>query len=224
MFRKSLIGVVCFLLVQLFLSGLDTPEKFLGFKPGTDYKLAHYNQIKDYLVHVGKESPRVITTLIGKTTLHNDLVMAVISAEENIKNLETYTDITRKLSLAEVGDDEAKKLAAQGKAVVCSTCNLHSDEIGSNQMASQLLYDMATDNSPEMKLILDNVIFVFMPSVNPDGQIMVVEFYEKYKGTKYEGSSLPVIYHWYAGHDNNRDWFKFNLYLSSGNTPNLLYS
>lgn len=211
MFRKSVIGVICFLLVQMFVSGLDTPEKFFGFKPGADYELAHHNKIKDYFVKVGKESPRVVTQLIGKTTLNNDMVLSVISSEENIKNLDTYKDIVRKLSLAEVGDDEAKKLAAKGKAVVFVTCNLHSNEIGSNQMASQLLYDMATSDSPEMKKILDNVIFVFMPSVNPDGQIMVVEWYYKNKGTKYEGSFLPVLYHWYAGHDNNRDWFKFNL-------------
>jgi hypothetical protein len=70
---------------------------------------------------------------------------------------------------------------------------------------------MAVDNSPETKKILDNVIFVFIPSANPDGQIMVVEWYYKHKGTKYEGSFLPYLYHWYAGHDNNRDWFKINL-------------
>jgi hypothetical protein len=36
---------------------------------------------------------------------------------------------------------------------------------------------------------------------------MVVEWYRKYVGTKYEGGRLPWLYHPYVGHDNNRDWY-----------------
>ena len=211
MIKRNAVLVLIMLLMTTAMVGLETPEQFLGFKPGTDRELAHYNKIKEYFIKVGSESPRVNTYLIGKTTLNNDMVMAVISSEENIKHLEEYKTISRKLSLAEVDEKEARELAAKGKPIAFITCNLHSNEIASSQMALVLLYKMATDNSPGTKKILDNVIFVFLPSVNPDGQIMVVDWYYKYKGTKYEGSELPYVYHWYAGHDNNRDWFKINL-------------
>ena len=46
-----------------------------------------------------------------------------------------------------------------------------------------------------------------MPSSNPDGQIMVTDWYRKYVGTKYEGGRQPFLYHHYIGHDNNRDWY-----------------
>lgn len=209
--KKYVIGMISVLFLHFFLLGLDSPEKFLGFKPGTDGRLVHYNQVKDYFLKVGEESPRVDVQLIGKTTLNKDMVMAVISSEENLKNIAAYKEISRQLSMATVGEQEARELAARGKVVVFVTCNLHADEIGSSQMALDLLYFMATDDSREIKHILHEVIFVFMPSVNPDGQAMVVEWYEKYRGTKFEGSDLPYIYHYYAGHDNNRDWFKFNL-------------
>ncbi|MGD2085863.1 MAG: M14 family metallopeptidase [Candidatus Aminicenantes bacterium] len=211
MIKRNSLLVLIMLLMTTVLVCVETPEQFLGFKPGTDRELAHYNKIKAYFIKVGSESPRVNTYLIGKTTLNNDMVMAVISSQENMKHLEEYKAVSRKLSLAKVEEKEARELAAKGKAIVFITCNLHSNEIASSQMALELLYKMATENSPDTKKILDNVIFVFIPSANPDGQIMVVEWYYKHKGTKYEGSFLPYLYHWYAGHDNNRDWFKINL-------------
>lgn len=211
MIKKNVVVVFIMFLMTTALVCIETPEQFLGFKPGTDRELAHYNKIKEYFIKVGSESPRVNTYLIGKTTLNNDMVMAVISSEENLKQLAEYKTISRKLSLAEVDEKEARELAAKGKPIVFITCSLHADEVGASQMAPELLYKMATENSPGTKKILGNVIFVFIPSANPDGQIMVVEWYYKQKGTKYEGSELPYLYHWYAGHDNNRDWFKINL-------------
>ena len=61
--------------------------------------------------------------------------------------------------------------------------NIHSTEIGSSQMVVELVYRLATDNSPQIKKILDNVILVLEPSANPDGQIMVTDWYNKYLGT-----------------------------------------
>src|SRR5207249_2562115 len=54
---------------------------------------------------------------------------------------------------------------------------------------------------------LDNVIFVLVPSFNPDGQIMITDWYNKNAGTPWEYSPLPELYHKYTGHDDNRDAF-----------------
>jgi hypothetical protein len=137
--------------------------------------------------------------------------MAVISSEANQKELEKYTDITRQLAQAEIDPQAAERLAASGKAIVFVTCNLHATEIASSQMAMELAYLLASGTSTEIQGILDNVILVLFPSVNPDGHIMEVEWYNKYKGTEYEGTGVPWLYHWYAGHDDNRDWFKISL-------------
>ncbi len=190
---------------------LQTPEQFLGFKPGSDRNLAHYNQIKAYFEQLSRESSRLKTFTLGKTTLGNDLFMAVISNESNLKELEKYTNITRKLAQGEVEAAAAEQLAAGGKAIVFVTCNLHSTEIASTQMAMELGYLLAAGSGGDIQDILENVILVLFPTVNPDGQIMEVEWYNKTKGTEYEGSGTPYLYHWYAGHDNNRDWFKISL-------------
>ena len=76
-------------------------------------------------------------------------------------------------------------------------------------MSLELVHQLATDDSPAVKKILDNVIFLLVPSLNPDGQIMVTDWFNKNVGTPYEASPIPYLYHPYVGHDNNRDMYMF---------------
>ncbi len=150
--------------------------------------------------------------------------MAIVSTEENIKNLDRYRDIVKQLSdPRKISDDLAKQLSKEGKVVVLVTCNIHSTEVGSAQMSMELVYDLITLKAPQnIMKALDDVIFIIMPSINPDGLTMVVDWYNKYLNTEYEGSSLPYLYHVYSGHDNNRDWFMFNL-PETKNVINIAY-
>src|SRR5262249_13650141 len=82
-----------------------------------------------------------------------------------------------------------------------------STEIGSSQMAMEWAYKLATAQDEETRRRLNDTIVLLVPSLNPDGQIMVTEWYRKNLGTRYEGGALPYLYHHYVGHDNNRDWY-----------------
>ena len=83
--------------------------------------------------------------------------------------------------------------------------NVHATEIGTNQGMNDILHRLATERSRWVDHILDNTIVLLIPSQNPDGQRMVVDWYRRNRGTPYEGSPLPELYQPYAGHDNNRD-------------------
>jgi hypothetical protein len=108
--------------------------------------------------------------------------------------------------------EEAKKLVKEGKLILLITCSLHAEEIAASQMSLELAYKLVKGETPfDAAKILDDVIVLLVPTSNPDGQQMEVDWYKKYLGTKYEGGSMPWLYHHYAGHDNNRDWFMFNL-------------
>ena len=209
--KKSLFFCTAIFTLTALAIAQQSPDQFLGFKLGSDRNLANYNQIKAYFQQLSRESPLVKTITLGKTTKGNDLFMAIISSANNLKELEKYTAITRQLAQAEIDPQAAEQLAASGKAIVFVTCNIHATEIASSQMAMELGYLLASGTSAEIRDILDNVILVLFPSVNPDGQIMEVEWYNKTKGTEYEGTGAPYLYHWYAGHDDNRDWFKISL-------------
>ncbi len=192
---------------------LKSPEEFLGFQVGADYKVADYETIQKYFKHLSENSKMIVYEEIGKTVQKRDMFMAIVSTEENIKNLERYRDIVQKLSdPRKISDGEAKQLAKDGKTVVLVTCNIHSTELGSAQMSMELVYNLITSKAPaKINEALNDVIFIIMPSINPDGLTMVVDWYNKYLNTEYEGSMLPYLYHVYSGHDNNRDWFMFNL-------------
>jgi len=208
----------------LYSQSLKSPEEFLGFKIGSDYKIADYETIQKYFKHLAENSGNIIYEEIGKTVRGKDMFMAIISTGENIKNIEKYRGIVKQLSdPRKTGEPTAAQLAADGKIVVLVTCNIHSTEIGSAQMSMELAHDFITGNAPApAQKALDNVIFIIMPSINPDGTTMVVDWYNKYLGTEYEGARMPYLYHDYSGHDNNRDWFMFNL-PETRNVVNIAY-
>jgi hypothetical protein len=98
-----------------------------------------------------------------------------------------------------------------GKAVVLQSMSLHATEIGGSQMAPELVYELLSRTDEEAQRILDNVVSIIVPSFNPDGEVMVTDWYRKTLGTEYEGVNYPSLYHKYTGHDNNRDAFMTNM-------------
>jgi hypothetical protein len=194
-------------LAQAPAASLQTPEQFLGFKVGADTKLARWDKIVQYIQLVASASDRVRVRELGKTTNGNPFISVEISAPDTLKNTERFKQLERRLYFqgGAPTDTERDEIFRSGKAVVLVTCNIHSTEIGSSQMAIELVHRLATENSPLVRKILDNVIFILVPSLNPDGQIMVTDWYNKNLGTEHEGSSMPWLYHPYVGHDDNRD-------------------
>jgi Zinc carboxypeptidase len=187
---------------------VPTPSEFLGFEVGADRRLADYRQIASYLKAVAAASDRVEIQVLGKTTLGEEMIMAVISSPENLRNKDKYKEIARKLADPRgLSKEQIDALASEGKTIFLLTCNIHSDEIGSSQMAMEWAYKLATAQDEETKRRLSTSIVLLVPSLNPDGQIMITEWYRKYVGTKYEGGRMPYLYHHYVGHDDNRDWY-----------------
>jgi len=217
---------ICFIISLSFLNAqsLKSPEEFLGFKVGADYKIADYETISRYFKHLSENTKYIHYQNIGKTSLGKDMFMAIISTPENIKSMEKYKKIVQQLSdPRKITEAQAANLAKEGKAVVLVTCNIHSTEIAAAQMSMELAYKIATSTAPEKtNKALKDVIFLLMPSINPDGTTMVVDWYNKYLNTEFENAGMPYLYHPYAGHDDNRDWFMFNL-VETRNVVNIAF-
>ncbi|MBV8208056.1 MAG: peptidase M14 [Acidobacteria bacterium] len=212
---RTLFRLAVFHLVALFAFTLQaqipSPEQHLGFPVGEDRKLADWEQVTTYFQKLAAAAPdRVRFEEIGKSTLGKPFVVVTISSPENMGQLAHYQQIQQRLSDPRgVSRDEAERLIHEGKAVVLITCTVHSTEVASTQTAMEFVYRLLTENTPEHQEILNNVIFLLVPSLNPDGQDMVVKWYRKYVGTPYEGAQPVELYHHYVGHDDNRDWYMF---------------
>jgi len=187
---------------------VPSPSQFLSLEVGADKKLADYKQIASYFQALKAASPRVDVEVLGKTTLGEDMFMAIISSEDNIRNQKRIRETAKKLADPRgLSEKEVAALAHEGKVVLLVTCNIHSTEIGASQMAMEWAYALATATDAATKKRLDDVVLLLVPSLNPDGQTMETEWYRKNLGTKFEGSRMPWLYHHYTGHDDNRDWF-----------------
>lgn len=188
-----------------------SPAEMFGFNPGDDYKLASYAQMEAYYRQLAAESDRVELSEIGESALGRPLFLLTISSAENLANQERYRNISEQLARARVDEETAQDLATEGKAVVWIDGGLHATEVAHGQMTSLLAHRVATEESVEMRHIRDNVIFLLMPEMNPDGLEIVRKWYESQLGTAYEQTNPPELYHHYVGHDNNRDFFMNNM-------------
>ena len=175
---------------------IPSPSHALKMAIGADRTLADYRQMSAYFEMLDIVSPRVEVQKLGKTTLGNEMIMVVISSEENIRNKAKIQEAAKLLADPRgVSDADLERLARDGKAVVLVTCNIHSNEIAASQMAMEWAHALANANDDETKKRLDDVVLLLVPSLNPDGQIMITDYYRKYVGTKYEGGRLPYLYH-----------------------------
>jgi hypothetical protein len=187
---------------------IPTPSQFLRFEVGADRQLADYKQISSYFRALADASPRMDLEVLGQTTLGVDMIMAVISSEENLRNkAKLKENATRLADPRGLSAPEVDALARDGKTILLVTCNIHATEIGASQMAMEWAHRLVTAQDAETRKRLGDVVLLLVPSLNPDGQTLVTEWYRKHLGTKYEGIRLPYLYHHYVGHDNNRDWY-----------------
>lgn len=202
-----------FILVNIFCAQsqnttkITTPKEHFGFQPGSEGNLYTYEQLIDYLQILDKHSDRLKMEPIGESPMGKPMYALFMSSEKNIENLEELKKMNREIMLnPNLSEAAQSKLVDQAKVFVLGTLSMHSNEVGPMTAASLIAYDYATKQDPDMLSYFEDVVYMMVPNHNPDGQNMVVENYLKYKGTKYEGATLPGLYHKYVGHDNNRDF------------------
>ena len=188
------------------VSPIVRPSDVLGFEPGADSMLADWKQVSGYVTTLAQRSEFVHVDTLGRTTEGRPFLLVTITAPANqarlsaIKGAQALLADPRRLT-----DSALRDIRRTQPAVILISNNIHSTEVASSQMGMTLAYRLATD--PELTRLLDSVVVLLIPSMNPDGLDTVVSWYRRYKGTRYEGGPLPWLYHKYVGHDNNRDWF-----------------
>jgi hypothetical protein len=191
---------------------LPTPEAQLGFRPGSDGKLATAEDIEKYFQTIAGASDRVKLVDLGATTEGHRTIAALISSPANIRNLDQIKAANQQLAdPRRISEEDARRLASTHKAVIAIGASIHATEAGATQTAVELLYTLASTADEAALHQLDNLVVIIIPMLNPDGHRLVVDWYNTNKATAFEGGPMPWPDHKYAGHDINRDAFMMNL-------------
>ena len=209
--RLVVLALVCGSVAASAQSRIPTPESILGFVPGAEHKLATYDQTIEYFKKLDAASDQMTLVEAGTSTQGRTFYFALISSKDNLRKVDRYREIARRLSRPEgLSEAQATALAREGKPLVHIDGGLHSTEVAGPQHTLLLAHDLlARQNDPQVARILDNVILMLWPTINPDGHQMVAEWYMKNIGTPNE--TLPRLYQEYVGHDNNRDGYMLNM-------------
>ncbi|MFV1987245.1 MAG: M14 metallopeptidase family protein [Gemmatimonadota bacterium] len=197
---------------QTLAQSIPTPESVLGHTVGEDFYLATYEESIEYFQRLDAATDRVRLEVVGETSFGRPVYLALISSAANLAELDRYREIAQRLAHPRgLSDGEARTLAEEGKAIVWIDGGLHASEVAAAQHTMQLAYDLVTgDDDPEIAAILDDVILMLWPSINPDGQTLIVDWYRSNLGNPHETASAPFLYQKYIGHDNNRDGYMIN--------------
>jgi hypothetical protein len=189
-------------------ASISTPRQEFGASIGDDYFLVTYTQLEEYWKKLDRQSDRMQLVDIGRTEEGRVQWMAVISAPENLEQLDRYKDISRRLSLAEgLTDDQARALAAEGKAVVWIDGGLHANEVLGAQQLIETVYQLVSRSDAETVRVLRDVIILAVHA-NPDGHELVANWYmHEREPTLRSLAGVPRAYQKYVGHDNNRDFY-----------------
>jgi len=190
---------------------IPSPEEYFGHRMGADRQLERWDRLVSYYDSLGTLSDRLIVEHVGLSTLGNPFLVIYASSPENLRNLDV---IKRRNAILQDPRGQSQGVIddaiENGKVVFVQSYGLHSTEVASSQSAAEIAYLFATRDDDEMLEILDETVSILIPAFNPDGVNIVTDWYDRWVGTDYEGSSPPELYHHYIGHDNNRDAFMQN--------------
>ena len=189
-------------------TSVPSPKDVLGYWIGAPKKLTYYTDILRYYDALAAHTNRVKVIRIGKTEEGRDSVIVFIGSENSIAHLdETQQNLARLADPRGLTDAQAQALIAQTKPIYTLSGGLHSAELGPPEMLMELAYRLATEDSPLIEKIRQNVIAAILPVADPDGRDRSIDWYYAHNVDVTDYSKMSSVPYWgkYIMHDNNRD-------------------
>ena len=188
---------------------IPAPKQYFGFELGTTGKLARFSKIQSYLKLIGDNSNRADYFNLGTTTNGNEMPLLHVSSPANLAKVDQILAANDRLANPRgLSEEDAKELAANHIPVYYLEAGMHSTEVGPVQVIPNIVHRLATERSPEINRILNEMLIIVLPAANPDGSHLVTDFFNETAGTSMT-RTYPDLYHHYTGHDDNRDWLFF---------------
>lgn len=187
----------------------QSPAESLGFDPVAEGRLITWSDMVEYFEGLGVASSNVRVDTIGRSTLDRPMILVTISSQENLERLTELREIQAKLADPRqiASDEEREILVDQGRLIALITAGIHPTEVGGPLAMMRLAHRLATSPAPTETRIRDEAVVLVVPAINPDGIDPVKAWHEEIVDSPWAGADPPFLYHHYAGHDINRDWY-----------------
>ncbi|MAD98043.1 MAG: zinc carboxypeptidase [Flavobacteriaceae bacterium] len=187
---------------MLFSQDIKSPSEFLGYELGS--RFTRHHKVVEYFQYVSKNLPNVVVEKYGETNEFRPLLVAYLSSQENMDNLEAI----RKANLGQTGLLPSNSKGE--KAIVWLSYNVHGNEASSTEASMKTLYKLVTEKAEWLK----NTVVIMDPCINPDGRDRYVNWYNQVKSTPFNTSQMAKEHSepWPGGRPNhylfdlNRDW------------------
>jgi hypothetical protein len=189
---------------------VPSPKDVLGYTIGAPKKLTYYADMVRYYEALAKASPRVKIEKTGKTEEGRDTFIVYVGSDDAMAHLDTLkTNLAKLADPRGLSDADAKQIIETTKPMYTLSGGLHSAELGPPEMLMELTYRLATEDSPLIQKIRDEVVVAILPVADPDGRDRNIDWYNKYMidVTDDNGSFAGGVPYWgkYTKHDDNRD-------------------
>jgi hypothetical protein len=194
---------------QAQAQAVPPPEQYFGFEIGTTGKLAHFSKLQDYYELAAQRSNRLEYQNLGRTVLGHDYPFLLASSPKNLQNVDEILATNERLANPRgLTEQAARELADDHIPVYYLEAGMHSSEVAPIQVLANVVHRLATERSPQINRILNEMLIVIVPAANPDGAHLTTDYFNETEGTDFQ-RTFPDLYHWYTGHDDNRDWLFF---------------
>ncbi len=174
------------------VKGVPTPKDVLGYYVGAPRTLTYYADILKYYRALAAATPRVRVESVGRSDEGRELVVVWVSSEQNMKGLQANRD-----RLAKIADPRGRSEAEIRQLIATTKPNyhiiggLHSGESGPSEMLMELVYRIATETSPFITQIRNNVYVSVTPVAEPDGRDRYIDWF--YKGLETPDAAAPAV-------------------------------
>ncbi len=197
-----------------YVASIDHPNAFLDFNYGD--RVANHYQISNAILRWAEQSNKIKVIEYAKSHEGRPLYVAFISSSKNLNNLDQIKNHITKLSDPRVTSNaEAKSIIDNIPAVAWMAYSIHGNETSGADAALGIIYHLISSTDLEITKMLEDMVIIVDPMMNPDGRDRFAKSLEQYRGTapNYDDQSLIHTGDWPYGRTNhyyfdlNRDWF-----------------
>ena len=204
-----------------YIDSVDHPNEFLDFDYAT--RVATPEQITSAIITWADQSNKLKVIEYARTHENRPLHAVFISSPENLKNLDLIKNKISQLADARTTNDrKAKALIDELPAVAWMAYSIHGNETSGADASLGVIYHLIASKDDDILELLDDMIIIVDPIMNPDGRARFAKNLEQFRGTapNYDDQSLIHTGDWPYGRTNhyyydlNRDW----IYLTQPET------